>query len=63
MGFKKEEQTQMCFVVPRHIAETIDDISEQMGVTRSQFLRKGTIEFLEFHNELFTKKQKINAVV
>ena len=63
MGFKKEEQTQMCFVVPKHIAETIDDISIQMGVTRSQFLRKGTIEFLEFHSELFNKKQKINAVV
>ena len=51
MGFKKDEQTQMCFVVPKHISETIDDLSIQMGVSRSQFLRKGTIEFLNYHKD------------
>ena len=58
MGFKKDEQTQLCFVVPKHISETIDDLSIQMGVSRSQFLRKGTIEFMNYHFDMFKKKQE-----
>ena len=57
MGFKKDEQTQMCFVVPKHISETIDDLSIQMGVSRSQFLRKGTIEFMNYQLDLFKRQQ------
>tara|TARA_Y100001960_G_C14666835_1_gene823779 strand:+ start:864 stop:1055 length:192 start_codon:yes stop_codon:yes gene_type:complete len=63
MGFNKEEQTQLCFVVPNRVAETIDDLSEQMGVTRSQFLRKGTIEFTNYHTAMFERLQKSKSLV
>ena len=58
MGFKKDEQTQMCFVVPKHISETIDDLSIQMGVSRSQFLRKGTTEFLNYQLGILKRQQE-----
>ena len=57
MGFKKNEQTQLCFVVPKHISETIDDLSIQLGVSRSQFLRKGTTEFLNCQLDILKRQQ------
>ena len=62
MGFKKDTQTQLCFVVPKHISETIDDLSGQMGVSRSQFLRKGTTEFVNYQLDLFNKRQQENRI-
>ena len=63
MSFNKETQTQVCFVVPKNVSETIDDLSIRMGVTRSQFLRKGTMEFLNYHCDLFKQDQEPNASV
>lgn len=57
MGFKKDEQTQLCFVDPKHISETIDGFSIQMGISRSQFLRKSTTEFLNYQLELFRRQK------
>ena len=58
MGFNKNTETQLCFVVPKHISETIDDLSGQMGVSRSQFLRKGTTEFVNYQLDLFKRQQE-----
>jgi hypothetical protein len=34
-----------------------------MGVSRSQFLRKGTIEFMNYHFDMFKKKQEGQLLV
>ena len=57
MGFNKEEQTQMCFVVPKIIAEDIDALSIQMGVSRSQFLRQGIMEYHNYQKDLRKRQQ------
>ena len=60
MGFDNTKQTQLCFVVPKEDADKLNIISKKMGVTRSQFLRKGTIEFLNYHDNIF--KRNLEAV-
>ena len=65
MGFKKEvkkrgetiKQKQLCIVVPETIAEQIDDLSGQMGVSRSQYLRKGVMEFHNYQKDLQKRQQ------
>jgi hypothetical protein len=65
MGFKKEvkkygktiEQKQLCIVVPKIIAEQIDDLSLQMGVSRSQYLRQGIMEFHNYQKDLRKRHQ------
>ena len=54
----KRNSTQMCFTVPTEISEMIDSLSYQLGISRSCFLRRGTIEFLNFHRDTFIKQQE-----
>ena len=54
----KKNPTQMCFTVPTEISEMIDSLSYQLGISRSCFLRRGTIEFLNFHRDTFIKQQE-----
>ena len=63
MGFNKEEQTQMCFVVPKIIAEDIDDLSIKMGISRSQYLRQGIMEFHNYQKDLRKRHQESQSPV
>ena len=58
----KTDSTQMCFTVSTEISEMIDTLSHQLGISRSCFLRRGTIEFLNFHRDTLLQQTESNQL-
>ena len=46
--YDKELNTKVSFLFPRVLTERMDELSVRIGVSRSQFLRKSTQEYLNF---------------
>ena len=44
----KEQNTKVSFLFPRVLTERMDEVAVNIGVSRSQLLRKSTKEYLHF---------------
>ena len=46
--YDKEQNTKVSFLFPRVLTERMDEVAVNIGVSRSQLLRKSTKEYLHF---------------
>ena len=46
--YDKEQNTKVSFLFPRVLTEKMDEVAVNIGVSRSQLLRKSTKEYLQF---------------
>ena len=46
--YDKEQNTKVSFLFPRVLTERMDEVAVNIGVSRSQLLRKSTQEYLNF---------------
>ena len=48
MDYDKEQNTKVSFLFPKVLTERMDEVATNIGVSRSQLLRKSTKEYLHF---------------
>jgi metal-responsive CopG/Arc/MetJ family transcriptional regulator len=48
MDYDKEQNTKVSFLFPKVLTERLDETATNIGVSRSQLLRKSTKEYLHF---------------
>jgi metal-responsive CopG/Arc/MetJ family transcriptional regulator len=48
MDYDKEQNTKVSFLLPKVLTERMDEVATNIGVSRSQLLRKSTKEYLHF---------------
>ena len=46
--YDKEQNTKVSFLFPKGLTERMDEVAVNIGVSRSQLLRKSTQEYLNF---------------
>ena len=46
--YDKEQNTKVSFLFPKGLTERMDEVAVNIGVSRSQLLRKSTKEYLSF---------------
>ena len=46
--YDKEQNTKVSFLFPKGLTEKMDEVAVNIGVSRSQLLRKSTKEYLHF---------------
>ena len=46
--YDKDQNTKVSFLFPKGLTERMDEVAVNIGVSRSQLLRKGTKEYLHF---------------
>jgi metal-responsive CopG/Arc/MetJ family transcriptional regulator len=46
--YDKEQNTKVSFLFPKGLTERMDEVAVNIGVSRSQLLRKSTKEYLHF---------------
>ena len=73
MGFNSKTETQVSTVFPNPIVDYLDDVCDDLEMSRSQFIRKSVKENLkeyatqngeiDFLNELYTAREKQEVAV
>ena len=73
MGFNAKTETQVSTVFPNPIVDYLDDVCDDLEMSRSQFIRKSVKENLkeyatqngeiDFLNELYTAREKQEVAV
>jgi predicted DNA-binding protein len=51
MPINKDNSCSMGFTTTKEIAETIDDLSARIGITKAQFIRKAVVEMIWKHHQ------------
>lgn len=62
MPINKENSCSMGFTTTNEIAETIDDLSKRIGITKAQFIRKAVIEMIWKHQQQMKALEKIRGM-
>ena len=73
MGFDSKTETQVSTVFPNPIVDYLDDVCDDLEMSRSQFIRKSVKENLkeyatqngeiDFLNEIYTAREKQEVAV
>jgi len=61
MPINKDNSCSLGFTTTKEIAETIDDLSARIGITKAQFIRKAVVEMIWKHNQQMKQFETIRG--
>ena len=59
--YDKDQNTKVSFLFPKGLTERMDEVAVNIGVSRSQLLRKGTKEYLHFLENQYIQNTSVSV--